>query len=48
MKLLEIINVNHDIKEQALMKYYVFVKYLRKNENTMGSSSTIYMLQESS
>jgi len=39
--------VNYDIIEQALIRYSVSVKYLRENGNPIGSSSTIYMLQES-
>jgi len=34
-KLWEIINVDSDEISQLLIIYSVFVKYLRKNENTM-------------
>jgi len=39
--------MNYDTTEQALISYSVTVKYVREDGNTTGSSSTIYMLQES-
>jgi len=46
-KLLGIISVDFDATGQLLITYSPFIKYLRKNGNTMKHSSAIYRLQES-
>jgi hypothetical protein len=35
-KLLEIISVDFDVTDQVLIKCSAFVRYLRKNGNTVG------------
>ena len=46
-KLLGIISVDFDATGQLLITYSLFIKYLRKNGNTMNHVSAIYRLQES-
>jgi hypothetical protein len=45
-KLLGII-VDFNATDQLLITYSLFIKYLRKNGNTMNHASAIYRLQES-
>jgi len=42
-----IINVDFDAAGQLMIIYSAFVKYLRKNGNTISSASALYRLQES-
>jgi len=44
MKLLGIVNVDFNATDELLIIYTAFVKYLRKNGNTM--KQCIYRLQE--
>jgi hypothetical protein len=36
IKLLGIISVGFDIKDQLLIRFFAFIRYWRKNDNTVG------------
>jgi len=46
-KLLEILSVDLNVTGQLMIICSAFVKYMRKNGNTMRHASAVYRLQES-